>query len=90
MFEWDDDKNRKNIEKHGVSFEVASRIFENRTVTFIDTRFEYGELREVSLGIVSGIVVLTVVHTDRDGKTRIISARRADRKERQRYDQAIR
>ena len=90
MFEWDEEKNRTNIEKHGVSFELASRIFDNHVITFVDTRFDYGELREVSIGTVDGLIILTVVHADRDGKIRLISARRADRKERKIYDQAIR
>lgn len=90
MFEWDENKNRRNIEKHGVSFELASRIFENRVVTYFDTRFDYGELREVSIGTVDGILILAVVHTDRDGNIRLISARPAKRKEKEIYDQAIR
>lgn len=90
MFEWDEEKNRTNIEKHGISFEQACRIFEGVTLTAIDDRFEYGEVREISLGMVDGIVVLSVVHTDRNGNTRIISARQANRKERKQYEEAIR
>ena len=89
MFEWDDEKNERNVQKHGVDFETACRIFDGKVVTYIDTRFDYGELREVSIGMVEDTVILTVVHTDRDGNIRIISARRADRKERKRYAQAI-
>ena len=89
MFEWDDEKNRTNIEKHGVSFETASRIFEGVTLTVTDERFEYGEVREISIGLVDGIAYLTVVHTDRESKIRIISARPAKRVERKRYDEAI-
>ena len=89
MFEWDEDKNRTNIEKHGVSFELASRIFEGFTLTVVDDRFEYDEVREVSIGLVDGVAYLTVVHTDRNGNIRIISARAAIRSERKRYDEAI-
>lgn len=89
-FEWDDSKNQKNIAKHGISFEQACAIFEGFTLEAPDDRFEYGEERTISLGMISGIVVLAVVHTDRDGTCRIISARQADRKERKRYDEAIR
>ena len=89
MFEWDDEKNRTNIEKHGVSFELACRIFDGFTLTVIDSRFEYGEVREISIGLVDGIAYLTVAHTDREGKIRIISARPARRNERKRYDEAI-
>lgn len=89
MFEWDDDKNQENIAKHGVSFQRASRIFEGRILSVVDDRFEYGEVREVSIGVVDGIAYLTVTHTDRDDRIRIISARPATRRERKRYDEAI-
>lgn len=90
MFEWDEEKNQTNIEKHGVSFEQASRIFEGPTLTIVDDRFDYVEVREISIGLVDGVAYLTVVHTDRDGNVRIISARPARRNERKRYDEAIR
>ena len=47
MFEWDEDKNAANIAKHGVSFQRASRIFENRVLTVVDGRADYGEVREI-------------------------------------------
>lgn len=89
-FEWDEDKNAGNIAKHGISFAAASRIFDGITVSARDDRFDYGEDRVISIGLLDGIAVLVVVHTDRAGVCRIISARQANRKERERYDQAIR
>ena len=89
MYEWDDEKNRANIEKHGVSFERAVRIFEGPTLSVVDERFAYEELREISIGLVDGVVYLTVAHTDREGVTRIVSARPATRSERRRYEEAI-
>ncbi|MEO1151479.1 MAG: BrnT family toxin [Pseudomonadota bacterium] len=89
MFEWDDEKNLANIEKHGIDFDTAKRIFEGQTLTIIDDRFDYGEVREISIGMVDGIAILTVAHTDREDKIRIISARRANQKERARYEQEI-
>jgi uncharacterized DUF497 family protein len=89
MFEWDDGKNAANIAKHGVSFETARRIFEGPVLTAIDDREDYGELREISIGVVDGAAVLTVVHTDREGIRRIISARPATRRERRQYAQAL-
>lgn len=89
-FEWDESKNRQNIEKHAVSFEDACQIFEGFTLDLIDTRFDYGELREISIGRLGGVVILTVVHTDRNGTCRIISARPAKKSERKRYDEALR
>jgi len=89
-FEWDDDKYRQNIAKHGVRFEDAIRIFDGFTVDLPDDRFDYGEPREISIGLIGGIAVVVVVHTDRAGKTRIISARPAVKAERKMYEKAIR
>ena len=89
-FEWDQAKNGANVAKHGVSFELASRIFDGRVLTRIDDRRPYGERRSVSLGMVDAAVILAVVHTDRSGRTPIISARRANRQERTRYDGVLR
>jgi uncharacterized DUF497 family protein len=86
MFEWDDAKNAGNIHKHGVDFAYASRIFEGWVFTVIDRRFDYGERRDISVGVVDGVVYLTLVHTPRSGAIRIISARRASRSERLDYE----
>lgn len=88
-FEWDESKNRNNIENHGIRFEDALKIFDGPVLTQIDNRSDYGEVRETSLGLFNGVVVLMVVHTDREGTTRMISARKATGKERQRYEKAI-
>jgi len=55
----------------------------------IDDRSDYGEVRRISIGMIDGIVFLAVVHTDRQDKTRIISARRANRAERKKYEKAL-
>ena len=90
MFEWDETKSRANVAKHGVSFETASRIFEGPVLTKADARRDYGEVREISIGAVEATTILAVVHTDRSGRTRIISARPAKRQERRRYEEALR
>ena len=90
MFEWDDTKNAINIAKHGVSFQLARRIFDGPVLTVRDDRVDYGEVREISIGTVDKSAILTVVHTDRQGKVRIISARPASARERRRYEEAIR
>jgi Uncharacterized protein conserved in bacteria len=84
-FQWDEDKNRANQAKHGISFEEASLIFEGLILSKADDRFEYGEERRISIGLIRELVAVVVVHTDRDGATRIISARLANRDERRRY-----
>ncbi|RUT34507.1 BrnT family toxin [Arsenicitalea aurantiaca] len=89
-FEWDASKDRANIAKHGFGFAFASRIFEGPVLTSADERFDYGEARAVSIGAVEGVLVIVVVHTDRKGTVRLISARRANRAERMRYEQALR
>ena len=87
-FEWDADKARTNLEKHGVSFELATLVFtDGDRVTVQDTRQDYGEERLIILGQVEGRV-LVVVTTERSSpKTiRIISARKANKRERRHYD----
>ncbi len=90
QFEWDEAKNAINIAKHGISFETASEIFRGRIISWTDDRFDYGEVREVSLGVIEAAAVIVVVHTDRSGKVRIISARVAKEQERKRYAEALR
>jgi len=84
-FEWDENKNLENINKHGISFEEATTIFERPMWTRIDDRHDYGEPREVSIGDIGNLVIVVVAHTERNNKTRIISVRKAISKERRRY-----
>lgn len=89
-FEWDETKNGSNQSKHGVSFELASEVFADPLHVSIADRIEGGEQRWSTLGIVEGIVILIVAHTWRDDGdeevVRIISARKATRKERRSYE----
>lgn len=85
QFEWDEIKNVANIKKHGISFEEAKAIFDDVVFTSIDERFDYEEIREISIGTIESVVIVTVVHTDRGKVTRIISARKATKKERKKY-----
>ncbi|MBF2058183.1 MAG: BrnT family toxin [Cyanobacterium sp. T60_A2020_053] len=84
-FEWNENKNKQNINKHGISFEEAKEIFYGIIFTITDERFDYGEVREISIGTIESFVIVTVVHTERNGKIRIISARKATPKERKTY-----
>ncbi len=90
-FEWDEAKAKLNARKHGVRFEDAMLVFSGPYALVEQDRLEGGELRWQTLGLVGGIVLLLVAHTVRnvqgDEIIRIISARRAIRKERQRYDE---
>ncbi len=77
-FEWDEEKNQHNIKNHSIRFEDARKIFDGPVLTHLDNRNDYGEVREISLGLFNAMVVLLVVHTDREGTTRLISARKAN------------
>jgi uncharacterized DUF497 family protein len=89
MYEWDEAKNAANIAKHGISFDLARRIFDGPVLTLRDTRHDYGEIREISIGQVEAIAILVVVHTQREARRRLISARPASERERTRYAQAL-
>lgn len=85
QFEWDESKNEANIRKHRIRFEDAVRIFLNPVLTEVDDRKDYGEVRERSIGLLDGEAVIVVIHTDRNGNVRLISARPAKRTEREIY-----
>lgn len=88
IFEWDAHKAALNIEVRGISFEYACRVFDDPThVTYEDNRFSYGEQRLITFGQIEGRLFV-VVHTNRDNKVRIISARKANKRERVRFDHA--
>jgi len=97
-FEWDAAKAAANLHKHGVSFEVALRVFADPFALTGSERIEHGEQRWQTLGMVDGYLLLLVAHTVLEQKSgnqvieviQIISARQADRKERRRYEQEIR
>lgn len=80
-FDWDPTKNAANIAGRGFGFDLAKLIFKGGTLEIEDTRKDYGEKRVQAIGEAGG-VVLFVVYTDRDDVRWIISARKADRKER--------
>lgn len=85
VFEWDSDKAKSNIKKHGVSFELAARAFADPYVLLKQDRFENGEYRWQAMGLISDSLVLLVAHTvtDHHGEEiiRIISARKATKQE---------
>ncbi len=85
-FEWDAAKDAANRQKHGISFDEARRIFDGPILTRVDDRMDYGEDREISLGAISPGGALVIVHTERSDKIRLISARKANRRERKVYD----
>ena len=88
IFEWDEAKNASNRRKHGVSFEEAQSVFADEFGRLIaDPDHSQDEDRFVLLGMIVLLRVLVVCHCYRDGDTiRIISARKANRSERTRYE----
>ncbi|MBS1810654.1 MAG: BrnT family toxin [Acidobacteria bacterium] len=87
-FEWDEAKRQTNIAKHGIDFVDLPPLFDGLTVLEVDDRFNYGETRFLTLGMLNGIVFL-VVHTETDEVIRIISARKASKYEEEYYFQQI-
>ena len=86
--EWDPDKAIRNLAKHGVSFQEAATVFgDPLALTYYDPDHSEEEDRFITFGHSSDGRLLVVSHTDRGDKTRIISARRATRKERKAYEE---
>lgn len=83
-FEWDENKREVNLKKHGIDFVDAIKIFaDTDRIEFESTR--NGEKRYQVIGSIDEIIVILLVYADRSGKKRIISARRASKKEREVY-----
>ena len=88
-YEWDEAKNRQNIQKHGIDFADVPTMFSRPMVTFLDQRTEYGEDRWIGIGWLK-LLIAVVVFTERRGPTiRIIAARKAKRHEENIYRNEI-
>ncbi len=88
MIDWDQRKRQANLKKHGFDFVDANEIFDGVTFTYEDDRISYGEQRLVTLGSLRGTVV-SIVHTEQDDHIRVISMRKATKREREIYFQTI-
>ena len=87
-FEWDESKAKANLAKHGLSFEEASTVFgDPLSLTIPDPAHSQAEDRSIIVGNSHRQKLLVVVHTERGDNIRIISARRATRKERENYEE---
>jgi len=86
-FEWDDNKNQINIRKHEIDFLEAAEVFDDpHLIVNEDTRHDYGEPRYQVIGAIDEHGIIFVVHTERhDNVIRIISARKANNKEKRLY-----
>lgn len=85
-FEWDEAKNESNIRKHEVDFADAVSIFSQTSLTEYDDRTDYGEDRWITIGMLNNMILVVVWTERRPNTIRIISARRANRHERKRYE----
>jgi uncharacterized protein len=88
VYEWDKAKNRSNFAKHGLDFGDAEQVFAGPCVTFQDGRFDYGEERLITFGLLDGRVVI-IAHAPRGEATRIISMRKANRREQKIYQKRL-
>jgi len=84
QFEWDERKRRATLAERGIDFVDVQRMFRGRVEEREDTRRDYGERRFVVVGELDGDII-SVVYTWRGGTRRLISARRATRRERKEY-----
>ncbi len=87
LFEWDDEKEKINIRKHGIDFATAAHVFsdENRLDLYDEAHSE-SEDRYITIGMIHDVAyVVFVVYTEREDAIRLISARKATRQERSLY-----
>ena len=88
QFEWDSAKAAANLKRHRVSFHEAAAVLDDLlSTTFPDKAHSEDEARFVTIGVSRRGTVLVVAHTERNDALRIISARRATRREREFYEQ---
>ena len=83
-FTWNPEKRLINLRKHGLDFADAEQVFSGHTLTYHDNRFAYGELRYFTVGLLDGTAV-AIAHTESEDEIHIISMRKAERYERERY-----
>ncbi len=87
QFEWDDEKEKINIVKHGIDFTTAARVFKDQNrLEMYDEAHSDTEDRYITIGIIDGVTYLVmVVYTEREETIRLISARKATKQERRMY-----
>ena len=86
-FEWDPEKAKRNLKKHGVSFdEAVTAFYDPLSATFSDSDHSEGEQRYITIGFSSQRRLVVVAHTEREEIVRIISARLATTHERKRHE----
>lgn len=89
QFEWDEAKNLENIRKHQIDFTDVPEMFESQMLIELDDRIDYGEDRWIGIGFLRNGVAVVVWAERQHNLIRIISARRANRYERKRFEQYL-
>ena len=87
-FEWDEAKRSINLKKHSIDFIDVPAVFDGDTLTIEDARYDYGEQRFITFGLLQGRVI-AIVHTETDNLIRLISARKATSYEQRIYFEQI-
>jgi uncharacterized DUF497 family protein len=88
QYEWDPDKAESNTKKHGVSFAEAATVFaDTLSMTYYDPDHSEEEDRFITIGLSRSGELLVIGHTDRENRVRIITARRATRREKKFYEE---
>lgn len=88
-FEWDEEKNRENVSKHGIDFSDAAAIFASPMLIGLDDRADYGEERWIGIGFLNERVVVVVYTETGKQAVRIISLRKATSHERKRFEEFL-
>lgn len=88
-YEWDEAKNRSNILAHKIDFSDVPLVFNGPTLVDLDEREDYGEDRWIGIGLLRNVVVVVVFTEPRDDTIRIVSARKANKYEQKKYEQAL-
>jgi len=83
-FEWDEAKRRANLKLHGIDFAVVEKVLDGATLTVRDDRFDYGEMRLQTFGLLRDEAV-AITHTENDEVVRVISVRKATKHEEENY-----
>ena len=83
-FSWSERKRAINLKEHGLDFVDAACVFEGLTFSYEDDRFDYGEQRFITLGLLAGVPV-SIAHTETDDEIRVISFRKATSREARLY-----
>lgn len=90
QFDWDPEKASRNLAKHGISFDEATRVFEDPLfLAFADLDHSFQERRFIIMGELVDGRLLVVAYTERNNQIRLISARLATRQERQTYESEL-